>query len=60
MVAGWLRSSDWLRFRRAIAVLEYNGSAEAKAILASLARGAEGARPTQEAAAALARLANRR
>ncbi len=60
LLAGWLHSSDWLRFRRAVAVLEYNGSAEAKEVLASLARGAEGARPTQEAAAALARLHRRR
>jgi RNA polymerase sigma factor (sigma-70 family) len=60
VVAGWLRSSDWLRYRRAVAVLEYIGSAEAKQILASLAGGAEGARPTKEAAAALVRLRNRR
>ncbi len=56
LVAGWLSSPDWLRFRRAVAVLEYNGSAEAKTILTALAAGAEGARPTKEAAAALARL----
>ncbi len=56
LIAGWLRSADWLRFRRAIAVLEYNGSAEAKRILSTLAAGAEGARPTKEAAAALGRL----
>jgi WD40 repeat protein len=37
VVASWLRSSDWLRFRRAVAVLEYNGSAEAKKILSTLA-----------------------
>jgi hypothetical protein len=60
LLAGWLRSSDWLRFQRAVAVLEYIGSAEAKQILTSLARGAEGARPTKEAAAALARLRERR
>ncbi len=60
LVAGWLSSPDWLRYRRAVAVLEYNGSDEAKEILASLARGAEGARPTKEAAAALARLRARR
>ncbi len=56
LVAGWLGSSDWLRYRRAVAVLEYNGSDEAKEILTALARGAEGARPTKEAAAAAARL----
>jgi hypothetical protein len=56
LLAGWLASSDWLRFRRVIAVLEYNGSAEAKKILSALASGAEAARPTKEAAAALARL----
>ncbi len=60
LLAGWLGARDWLRYRRAVAVLEYNGSAEAKEILASLARGAEGARPTKEAAAALARLRDRR
>ncbi len=60
LIAGWLRSSDWLRFRRAVAVLEYNGSAEAKRILSALAAGAEGARPTKEAAAALARLREHR
>jgi hypothetical protein len=57
LLAGWLRSGDWLRFGRAVAVLEYNGGAEAKEILTSLARGGEGARPTKEAAAALARIA---
>ena len=56
LVSGWLRSSDWLRYRRAVAVLEYNGGEEAKKILALLASGAEGARPTKEAAAALSRL----
>ncbi len=56
LVAGWLNSPDWLRYQRAIAVLEYNGSAEAKEILTSLARGADAARPTKEAAAALVRL----
>ena len=58
LVAGWLGSADWLRFRRAIAVLEYNGSAEAKRILLALAAGAKGARPTKAAAAALSRLTN--
>jgi WD40 repeat protein len=59
LVAGWLRSSDWLRYQRAVAVLEYIGSAEARQTLADLADGAEGARPTKEAAAALARLARK-
>jgi hypothetical protein len=56
LAAGWLLSSDWLRFRRAVAVLEYNGGAEARRILTVLAAGAEGSRPTNDAAAALARL----
>ena len=56
LLAGWLRSSDWLRYQRAVAVLEYNGSAKARKILSGLAAGAEGARPTREAAAAMARL----
>jgi hypothetical protein len=56
LVAEWLASSDWLRFRRAVAVLEYTGGAEARRILSVLAAGAEGSRPTNEAAAALARL----
>jgi RNA polymerase sigma factor (sigma-70 family) len=60
LVAGWLRSADWLRYRRAIAVLEYIGSAETKQLLVALAGGAEGARPTKEAAAALGRLRNGR
>jgi hypothetical protein len=56
LVAGWLRSADWLRFRRAVAVLEYNGTAEAKQHLRALAGGPPGALPTKEAAAALARM----
>ncbi len=60
LVDGWLNSPDWLRYQRAVVVLEHNGSAEAKEILTALARGAEGARSTKEAAAALARLRDRR
>jgi RNA polymerase sigma factor (sigma-70 family) len=30
LVAGWVRSPNWLRFRRAVAVLEHGGSAEAR------------------------------
>jgi WD40 repeat protein len=60
LVDGWLSSPDWLRYQRAVAVLEHNGSAEAKEVLTALARGAEGARSTKEAAAALARLRGRR
>jgi RNA polymerase sigma factor (sigma-70 family) len=56
VVASWLRSSDWLRFQRAVAAVEYIGGEDARALLAALAKGAPGARPTQEAAAALARL----
>ena len=56
LLNGWLRSDEWLRYRRAIAVLEHNGSAEAKKILTMLSAGAESARPTNEATEALERL----
>jgi len=46
---------DRLRHQRAVEVLERIGSAEAKAILADLARGAAGARLTIEAEASLTR-----
>jgi hypothetical protein len=55
VVGRWLRSADWLRFRRAVAVLEREGSAEARQLLRALAAGAPGARPTKEAEAALGR-----
>ncbi len=48
-------SPDQLRHRRAVEVLERIASAEAKAILADLAQGADGARLTIEAKASLAR-----
>jgi hypothetical protein len=56
IVAAWLRSADWLRFQRSVAAVEHIGGDDARAILAALAKGAAGARPTKEAAAALARL----
>ena len=45
-----------IRAVRAVEVLEYIGSPEAKAVLETLAGGAEGARLTKEAKASLARL----
>ena len=51
------RSPDSLRRLRAIQALEYVGSGEARDILKSLARGAPAAWETQEAKAALERLA---
>ncbi|HWY86222.1 MAG TPA: hypothetical protein VNX28_05840, partial [Gemmataceae bacterium] len=48
-----------LRAVRAIAVLERIGSPEAKAVLEALARGAPGARESEEASASLDRLAQR-
>lgn len=48
-----------LQTSRAIVVLERIGSPDARGILESLARGAPGARATEEAAAALKRLAKR-
>jgi hypothetical protein len=52
-------SGDRLRDLRAIEVLEYVGTTEAQHILESLAKGASEARLTQEAKAALQRLAKR-
>jgi hypothetical protein len=48
----------WARLRtvRAVTVLEYIGSAEARQVLEAASRGAEGARLTREARAALGRL----
>jgi predicted nucleic acid-binding protein len=48
-----------LRAIRAIAVLERIGSADARGVLETLARGAPGARETEEAKAALKNLATR-
>jgi hypothetical protein len=56
LVSRWLGSADWLAYRRGIAVLEYSGSEEAKAILTALAGGAKESRPVKEAEAALGRL----
>lgn len=50
---------DQLRLLRAVEVLEGIGSAEARRILATLAGGAEGARLTREAVAAVRRLERR-
>jgi WD40 repeat protein len=52
-------SPDQLREDRALAVLEYVGSPEARQVLQALARGAPEARRTREARAALKRLARR-
>jgi RNA polymerase sigma factor (sigma-70 family) len=52
-------SADQLRTLRAVEVLEHIGTPEARQALQALARGAPGARPTQEAQAALERLTNR-
>jgi hypothetical protein len=46
----------WLRAVRAVALLETVGSPEARAVLKKMAAGEKGAKPTDEAAAALARL----
>jgi hypothetical protein len=48
-----------VRQLRAVAVLERIGSDDARALLRTLADGAEGASLTQEAKASLARLAKR-
>jgi RNA polymerase sigma factor (sigma-70 family) len=52
-------AGEALRYRRAIEVLEHIGNSEARGVLADLAKGATGARVTEEARAALARLAAR-
>ncbi len=52
-------SGEMLRSLRAVRVLEYAGTVEARRLLRELATGAEGARLTQQAQAALTRL-NRR
>ena len=48
-----------LRVIRAVTVLEQIGSPEARAILQTLAKGAQGVRETEESKSALARLATR-
>jgi hypothetical protein len=57
LLARMRSSSEALRRRRAIQVLEYIGSAEASQVLQTLSRGAPGARETREAEEALRRLA---
>jgi hypothetical protein len=52
-------SSGWVRSLRAIQVLEYSATPEARKVLQSLAQGAPGSRLTREANASLARLAKR-
>lgn len=49
-------NAQWLRAARAVALLESVGTPEAKAALRALAAGQAGARPTDEAKAALGRL----
>jgi RNA polymerase sigma factor (sigma-70 family) len=55
----WSASPDRLRTQRALEVLERAGTPEARRVLAALAAGAPGAWLTQEARAALGRLAER-
>jgi hypothetical protein len=52
-------SGEWLRALRAIELLEYFATPEARASLEGLAEGAPEARLTQEAKAALERLERR-
>jgi hypothetical protein len=56
---GAVLAGESLRRVRAVAVLEQVGSAEARAVLEDLAKGAPAARQTREAQAALRRLASR-
>jgi WD40 repeat protein len=58
--AWWDVSGERLRSLRAIEVLELAGTEEARAVLKTLAAGGEGARLTEQAKAALERLANNR
>jgi HEAT repeat protein len=57
---GNLFSEDHLRTARAIEVLEHIGTAEARAVLVELAKGAPGVWQTEDAKEALGRLACRR
>jgi WD40 repeat protein len=61
LVANWEASSlnESLPFLRCVEVLEWIGNADARALLARLARGAPEARLTREAQASLRRLAGR-
>jgi WD40 repeat protein len=52
-------SGEQVRLVRALEVLERQGTAEARGVLETLARGAPGALPTREAQAALDRLSQR-
>jgi RNA polymerase sigma factor (sigma-70 family) len=52
-------SPEWMRYLRALQVLEYSATPEARQVLQGLAEGAPGSRLTREAKAALARLAKR-
>jgi RNA polymerase sigma factor (sigma-70 family) len=56
ILAAWRRSEDWLRHRRALAVLEHASTPAARELLRSLAAGLPGAPPTEEAKAVLARM----
>jgi hypothetical protein len=51
------KSGEWVRAVRAVAVLEQIGTPEARQVLEALARGAPDALLTQDAQAALGRLA---
>jgi RNA polymerase sigma factor (sigma-70 family) len=55
----WEASGERLRSLRAVEVLELAGTKESRELLATLASGAEGARLTEEAKAALERLTSR-
>ena len=55
----WAPPPDRLRVSRAVEALEYIGTREARQLLRTLAHGAPEARLTQEAEAALKRLARR-
>ena len=52
--------ASWVRCRRAIALLEHIGSDDARGLLAKLAQGRGSAMPTEDAQAALSRLADPR
>jgi hypothetical protein len=58
--AWWSVSGERLRSLRAVETLELAGTKEARQVLESLARGASGARLTEQAKAALQRLGNDR
>lgn len=58
-LAGPLTLPEQLRAARAVEILEYTGTAEATKLLRAYAAGAEGARLTRDAQAALSRLEKR-